>query len=181
MTAPQRTPRQGTAQARATVAGVFRLQLLANGLGVTIVFLYVRYLVPQAGIGTRGDLNLVVFGAYLGINLLVAFPLNLVLLRRAVIWVRNGTTPTDRQRWLVYRLPILETLSAFVAWIGGAVLFGILNSDFRTVGVGVALAGTVTCTLLYLLLEGHFRPVFALALADADVPLIGATSCPGCS
>lgn len=164
------TRRPGTARARATVRGVFRLQLIANGLGIAVVVLYLRLLVPQAGAGPAAHLNLVVFAGYFALTVLVAFPVNLVLLRRAVTWVRNGTTPTDRQRWLVYRLPLFEMLSALVAWLGGAVLFGILNRTLVAVGVGVALAGVVTCTLLYLLLEAHFRPVFALALADADVP-----------
>lgn len=150
--------------------GVFRLQLLANGLGIAVVVLYLRLLVPRVGDGAQAHLNLVVFAGYFAINLLIAFPVNLALLRRAVIWVSNGTVPTDRQRWLVFRLPFFEMLSALVAWIGGAVIFGILNRTLVAVGVGVALAGVVTCTFLYLLLEGHFRPVFALALADSKVP-----------
>ncbi len=166
----ERRRRQGTAQARATVAGVFRLQLLANGLGVGVVVLYLRLLVPADRLAAKGDVNLVVFGSYLAVMLLVAFPVNLLLMRRAVVWVRNGDTPTARQRWLVFRLPLLETIASFLAWTGGAIAFGIINTGFRRVGVGVGLAGLVTCTLLYLLLEGHFRPVFALALEDADLP-----------
>ena len=45
-----------------------------------------------------------------------------------------------------------------------------VNADVQRVSVGIALAGVVTCTLLYLLLEGHFRPLYALALLDADLP-----------
>jgi adenylate cyclase len=64
----------------------------------------------------------------------------------------------------------METATALVSWFGAAVLFGWLNQDVQRVAIGVALAGVVTCTLLYLLLEGHFRPVFALALQDAQLP-----------
>jgi hypothetical protein len=39
------------------------------------------------------------------------------------------------------------------------VLFGVVNADVQRVSVGIVLAGIVTCTLLYLLLEGHFRPL----------------------
>jgi len=152
------------------VAGVFRLQLLANGLGIGAVVLYLRLLVPSGRLAENGDVNLVVFGSYLSVMLLVAFPLNLLLMRRAVIWVRNGVTPTARQRWLVFRLPLLETVASFLAWTGGALAFGIVNDGFRRIAVGVGLAGLVTCTLLYLLLEGHFRPVYALALQEADLP-----------
>jgi adenylate cyclase len=87
-----------------------------------------------------------------------------------VSWVRVGNPPTERQRKLLFSLPAFETLTALVSWVGAAVLFGVLNADVQRISVGIALAGVVTCTLLYLLLEGHFRPVYALALADADLP-----------
>jgi len=159
-----------TAQARSTIRGVLGFQILANGLGLSVVLLYVSLLFPANGSAAERTLNLRVFGSYLAVNVLLALPLNLVLLRRAVVWVREGTKPTGRQRWLVMRLPLLETGSAFVSWVGAAVLFGVLNDEARRASLGIGLAGVVTCTLLYLLLEGHFRPVFALALQDADLP-----------
>jgi adenylate cyclase len=163
-------PPPGVVQARSAVGGVLVLQILANGLGVGFVALYLRLLVPAGQLARNGDLNLVVFGVYLGAALLIALPANLLLLRRAVVWVREGTPPTARQRWLLFRLPLLETLGSLVGWFVAAVVFGVINVGFRRVGVSIALAGLVTCTLLYLLLEGHFRPLFALALRDADLP-----------
>ena len=160
----------GTARARSTVRGVLGFQLLANGLGLSIILLYVSLLFPPGNTDEESAVNVKVFGAYLALNLVVGLPVNLLLLRRAVVWVREGTAATARQRWLVLRLPILETGTALVSWFGGAVLFAIINESARRVSVGIALAGVVTCTLLYLLLEGHFRPVFALALRDADLP-----------
>jgi adenylate cyclase len=152
------------------VSGVLVRQVLANGLGVAFVGLYLRLLVPRAQLAESTDLNLVVFGIYLGANVGIAFPINLLLLRRAVVWVREGTTHTGRQRWLLFRLPLLQTLGSLVSWFGAALVFGVINAGFRRVSVSIALAGLVTCTLLYLLLEGHFRPLFALALRDADLP-----------
>jgi len=160
----------GTARARSTVRGVLAFQLLANGLGLSVILLYVTLLFPPGNTAQESALNLKVFGAYIAVNLVIGLPVNLLLLRRAVVWVRQGTAATARQRWLVLRLPFLETGTALVSWFGGAVLFGVLNESARRVSVGIALAGVVTCTLLYLLLEGHFRPVFALALRDADLP-----------
>lgn len=160
----------GTARARSTVRGVLGLQLLANGLGLSLILLYVSVLFPANTGEKAAALNVRVFGVYLVINLLLGLPVNLVLLRRAVVWVREGRHPSARQRWLVLRLPLLETGTALVSWFGGAVLFGVLNTSARRVSVGIAFAGIVTCTLLYLLLEGHFRPVFALALRDSDLP-----------
>ncbi|MFN8049991.1 MAG: adenylate/guanylate cyclase domain-containing protein [Acidimicrobiales bacterium] len=160
----------GTARARSTVRGVLAFQLLANGLGLSVILLYVSFLFPPGNSDHESSLNLRVFGVYLAINVIIGLPVNLLLLRRAVVWVREGTEATARQRWLVLRLPLLETITALVSWFGGAILFGIINSSSRRVSVGIALAGVVTCTLLYLLLEGHFRPVFALALRNRDLP-----------
>lgn len=162
----------GPARVRATVWGVVALQVAANSLGVLAVVLYFRFLYPLGAEEELNDrrLNVVAFGSYVVFITLLGMPLNALLLRRAVTWVREGTRPTDRQRKLLFNLPLAETLTAFLSWIGASVLFGVINSDVKSVAVGIAIAGAVTCTLLYLLLEGHFRPVFALALADADLP-----------
>lgn len=158
-----------TARARSTVRGVLGIQLLANGLGVSVVLLYVTLLFP-GGSTEESAVNVAAFSVYLAVNLLLGLPVNLLLLRRAVVWVREGTEATSRQRWLVLRLPLLESLTALVSWVGGALLFWLLNPTAWRASIGIGLAGIVTCTLLYLLLDGHFRPVFALALRNADLP-----------
>ena len=152
--------------------GVVFLQAAANGLGILVVALYFAYLFPPGEERELAapEINVPVFVGYLVFMLLLALPLNALLLRRAVSWVREGRPPTDAQRRLVFSLPLLETASALVAWAVAAVIFGVVNSGVARVSVGIMLAGVVTCTLLYLLLEGHFRPVFALALAGADLP-----------
>ncbi|MEJ5255755.1 MAG: adenylate/guanylate cyclase domain-containing protein [Acidimicrobiales bacterium] len=159
-------------QALATVRGVIMLQVLANGAGALVVFLYLQYLFP---VRTPEDeqrlgINLTVFGAYLLITLLIAFPLNRHILGRAMAWVRDGREPTELERLSTLTQPLQQTVSAFLGWVGAAVIFGILNEDATRVSLGIVLAGLVTCALLYLLLERHFRPVFALALQDADLP-----------
>ncbi|HTO00879.1 MAG TPA: adenylate/guanylate cyclase domain-containing protein [Microthrixaceae bacterium] len=159
-------------RARTTARGVTLLQITANSIGVAAVTLYFRFLYPpHAGAElSGGTINLVAFGSYLGFMVVLALPLNVMFIRRAMKWVREGTKPTERQRKLLFKLPFAETLSAFVSWVGAAILFGVVNNDAQRIGIGIALAGLVTCTLLYLLLQGHFRPVYALALIDADVP-----------
>ncbi len=170
-----RAPRQhvpDTIRARSTVRGVIAIQVLANGLGVAVVVIYFQLLFPNGGRAELTDptLNLWAFGIYLAVNVLLLLPLNGLLLRRAVAWVRVGNPPTERQRRFLFSLPGFETLTALASWIGAAVIFGIINSDVQRVSIGIALAGIVTCTLLYLLMEGHLRPLFALALADAELP-----------
>lgn len=162
----------GEARARATVAGVVRLQLLANSLGVLAVGSYFRFLFPVEAQEELADpnLNVAAFGIYLAVMLVLALPVNALVLRRAVIWVREDTPPTRRQRKLLFNLPLAETLASFISWLGAAVLFGAINQDVQRISAGIAIAGVVTCTFLYLLLEGHFRPVYALALKDAELP-----------
>lgn len=162
----------GEAQARSTVTGVVRLQIVANSIGVIAVALYFGFLFPPESTGDLApiDLNITVFVGYLAVMILLALPLNALALRRAVDWARNSTPPTERQRRLVLRLPLVETASAFLSWLGAAVIFGMINRDVQRISIGIVLAGVVTCAFLYLLLEGHFRPLFALALADAELP-----------
>lgn len=162
----------GPARARATIRGVLLLQALANGLGLLAVGAYVQFLLPdsQEGRLESRTINLVAFGVYLGVMVVVAAPVNALLLRRAVSWVRLGEPPTERQRRRLFSLPAFETASALVSWIGAAVLFVLINQELSSIAVGLALAGVIVCTMLYLLLEGHFRPIFALALIDAELP-----------
>ena len=159
-----------TAQTRATIAGVLTFQVIANGAGAVVVALYLRFLFPGPSDPTRTELNLLVFAVYLALFVLVGTPANVLILRRAVSWVREGRPPTGKERWFVFRLPLFETAASFLSWLIAAVAFGIVNHDERRVVLAIALAGLVSNTMLYLLLEGHFRPVFALALRDADLP-----------
>jgi adenylate cyclase len=152
------------------VRGVLKLQLLANGLGFSLVLVFVRLLFSTREIGERGELNLLVLGAFIAVMVILGLVVNGLLLRRAMVWVRDETPPTGRQRWLLFRLPFLESLAAMVTWAVGVVLFTLINASAARASVGIALAGILTCSALYMLLEGHFRPVFALALAETDLP-----------
>jgi adenylate cyclase len=162
-------------QARAAVRGVILLQLAANGAGALVVYAYLRLLFPisidENADGVPGDeLDLVVFLIYLGISILLAIPVNRIVLNRAVHWVKEGREPTDAERRATLTQPLRQTASAFLVWLGAAIIFGLLNENESRVAAGIVLAGMVTCALLYLLLERHFRPVFELALADAELP-----------
>jgi adenylate cyclase len=154
------------------VFGVVLLQLLANGAGAVVVLTYLRWLFPVElpSDGLDQTLNAVVFGTYLFLTFIIAAPLNALMLRRAVAWVREGREPTADERQETFIQPFRQTASAFLGWVGAALIFGVLNERGARVSVGIALAGLVTCSMLYLLLERHFRPIFALALEDAELP-----------
>lgn len=167
---PLRYPRP--LQALTTVRGVVKMQLLANGAGAVIIYVYLRFLFPihtEQG-SEQYDLNLVTFAAYLAILIFVAIPVNTMLLRRALSWIREGRAPTEEERLNSLSQPFQQTFSAFISWLGAAVIFGILNVGQVRLAGGIMLAGLVTCALLYLLLERHFRPVFTLALENAAPP-----------
>lgn len=162
---------QNLIAARAAVRGMVLIQVVANGLGVLVVTLYFQFVLPRSEVTFDDrELNLVVFGTYLAVVFLIALPINAALLGRAVSWVREDRAPSSRERRLLFTLPTVETASALLSWFGAAVLFGVINEDVRRIAGGIALAGVVSCTLLYLLLEGHFRPLFALALRHAELP-----------
>jgi len=160
----------GSPQARAAIAGIIRLQLVANGTGAVAVALYLRFLFPVGEVIDRTEVNLVVFSSYLAVTMLLGAPLNAAVLRHAVSWVRDSRPPTPSERRTVFRLPLYETVASFITWLGAAIVFGVINGDQRRVAVAIILSGLVTCTLLYMLLEAHFRPIYALALVDADLP-----------
>jgi adenylate cyclase len=155
------------------VRGVILWQLAANGAGALVVLVYLRLLFPLR-LEERTDeelgLDLAVFGGYLLVTVLLAIPVNRVVLRRAVQWVRENRPPTPHERRATLLQPFRQTVSAFLVWLGAAIVFGLLNESEGRVAIGIVLAGLVTCSLLYLALERHFRPIFELALEDATLP-----------
>lgn len=161
--------RDPSAQARATVSGALVWQIVANFFGFMIVAIYVMVLFPS-GSASAVRTTVQVFTAYVATIVLLATPLNWFLLGRAVRWVRDGTEPTESQRRLLFRLPLLQTLPALVWWAAGAFIYGLINDGSRRVSIGICFAALVTCAGLYLLLESHFRPVFALALKTSELP-----------
>ncbi len=148
------------------------IQVLSNGLGVLIVSLYFIFLLPDSAIRELGPKrwNFLVFTTWIAFMLILAVPVNTIFLRKAVAWVSERREPTDVERKVLFSLPAAETVSALVSWLVAAVLFGLLNEEVAHTSLGIAMAGVVTCAMLYLLLEGYFRPLFALALRNAPVP-----------
>jgi adenylate cyclase len=165
---------QGVDLARATVRDVLMAQLLAIAGGALAVGLYLRLLFvdvsDEMGIHDADGEALIL---YLTAIVLIALPLNAVVLDRGLRWVRADRAPTDRERWWTVAQPLAQSLTAFAVWLGAAAIFIALNWGNRPgirIGLGIALAGLINCCLLELLLARRFRPVFALALAHAPLP-----------
>ena len=159
-----------TSRARSTIRSVLGLQLFANGLGAIVVIAYLLLLFPVEQEGERVlGVNGAVFGIYLSLTLVVSIPLNRFGLRRALQWALDDRAPTAAERNDTLLQPLRQTAPALLGWVGAAIIFSIVNDDPARVAVGIALAGMLTCTLLYQLLERLFRPLFALALADVEL------------
>ena len=162
-------------RARAALRGVLALQLLANAAGAAVVVAYLLLIYPVEEQGSRiVGLNLAVFSAYVVVTAVVSVPVNRILLNRAVGWAREGRHPTAAERRDTLLLPLRQTFSSLVGWVGAAVIFGLLNDDRSRISVGIAIAGMLTCTLLFQLLEQRMRPLFALALEGTDPAALGA-------
>jgi adenylate cyclase len=160
-------------QARATIRGVLLLQLVANGAGAAVVIVYLGLLFPITTADDGGrqlGLNVATLAVFLLATVGVAFPLNRVMLTKAMGWVREGRPPTPEERSETLSQPLVQTASAFLTWVGAAIVFGALNDNVRRVSFGVLLAGLLVSAILYLLLERHFRPIVALALAGQPAP-----------
>jgi adenylate cyclase len=157
-----------------TVRRVLLAQLLAIAGGALAVAVYLRLLFVdlshEAGFN-EGDGE--ALAVYLTAIVIIALPLNAVVLDRSLGWVRSDRTPSARERWWTVAQPVAQSLTAFGVWLGAAAIFAVLNRGGETglrIALGIALAGIINCCLLELLLARHFRPVFALALARAPLP-----------
>lgn len=160
------------AKARTRPWGILAYQAAANTIGVAAVAGYFAFLYPSSttvGLNSSG-VNVIAFSVYVLVMVILGIPSNLFVVHRAASWVTRGTKPTDSQLRSVFRLPLAQTAGALVSWLGASILFGLINYRAGRIAIAIFLAGVVTCTLLYLLLEGHFRPVYALALKEADLP-----------
>ena len=137
-----------------------------NVLGGVLVWVYLRFLFPWNDAGRPRDdaLNERVFLAYLLLVTLISFPIQSVLMNLAVRWAERGRLPGRFRRGLVLRLAMTLSLQNYVWWALAGLLFALLNRSPR-VGVGIAVAGLVTSTLIYLLLDRPIRPLIDLVQA----------------
>lgn len=161
-------------QARTTVRGVLLLQLLANTAGGAVILVFLRFILPLFGSsdGNNVQINLLVLGVYLGVVVFIALPVNKHILHKAMGWVREGRVPTMEERRETIGQPLFQTGTAFLGWVSAALVFGRIYNDYRKTAFGVFLVGMFVCVLLFQLLERHFRPVFALALEDVELPRV---------
>jgi adenylate cyclase len=163
-------------RARAANRMALLIALATNIGGAVFVTIYVGVIFPgSTHIGIEdGEINVALVVAYVLSVLALAIPYNILTLRRGLRWVGEARRPSATERWIVLTHPVRQSVSAFLAWLGAAVIFGVLlqgTPESRTqVAVGVVVAGLFTCALQELLLDKSFRPLFALVLDEARLP-----------
>ena len=148
-------------------------QVLANGPPsvVTAAFL-VAFLETDSGYVVRNSAALALYGA-LGFAFMILFGFR--QFPREVAWLREERSPTDRERARLLIAPLAGAGGALAMWIGGAVLFTLINlgestGDALVTGGTILLGGASTSALVYLSFERIMQPMVALALAESPPP-----------
>jgi adenylate cyclase len=151
------------------------LMIGANVIGAAIVFALIRWVLPLPHVDAPDHVqrvNLLALAAYLVFAVPAGMLWVLWLLRPVLAWLRADRPPSAAEQHVVLLTPAREVLVHFSLWALGAVVFTIINLQYSgklalLVAITVALAGTATCAVAYLLAQRVLRPVAARALADS--------------
>ena len=151
----------------------YLLAAVANLSGAAVVFVFLNFL-TGTGLSTGNDwASFGVILVYFGGAVLVSRQRVTRALLPAARWLEEDRPPTPTERDAFLRMPGALTLHVFGAWIGGAVLFGVLNAtvfpnpaqrDIQIV-ITILLGGLTSCGMFFLLVERSMRTAFARALS----------------
>ncbi len=155
----------------------------ANAVGAALVAIHQGLVSRPAGVGGgRWAHDLVVSAAALVLYAGIAGTLTARLARRlsaaTVEWVESYRNPTPRERAIALSFPVRLAFVVFAWWLGGAVVFGLLNGfAFHAPGsyvvqvvMSIILGGLTTCGVVFLMLERLNRPIFVLTLRAGHRP-----------
>jgi adenylate cyclase len=154
----------------ATVVGRAGLANLAGALVASVYFVFI-----ERDVGAF-DEHVEFAAAVAALSMAVALPVGGVLSTRAVEraqrWVYERRTPSMGELVTTLGLPGRLAAVSFSVWLAVAgvvavsnVLVGDPAVEVVRGGIGVVLAGLVTCMAVFLLTEPPLRPLFAAALA----------------
>ena len=152
-----------------------------NSLGAAVIFVYLTLVFPLEGGDTfPSDLTSFLLAALLVIlGTVYVTTRSLRATRRLRRWLPTHADPTPAVREELLALPRRATGFTAQAWAASAVTFAALNANNGTtyaleVLASTILAGVMTCTGLYLVVERVLRPEVSLVLADDAAPPEGA-------
>jgi adenylate cyclase len=151
-----------------------RAAIIANGLGATVVFVFLAFINPLP-IDPADDARLTVVNAIVFVVYMTAtLPLGIALARRRNAgvweWLASDRQAGERERAAVLRNPLDFALSSGAFWFAAAIVFTPINATVSgvlglAVAVTIILGGVTTGAVGYLLVERILRPVTARALA----------------
>jgi adenylate cyclase len=156
--------------------------VLANLAGAAVVFTFASWVIPNPEVENTARvivINLVAFGVYVFLGLVVGVIWGTRRLLPMRSWLKEERDPTPEEQRAVLRAPLWVALVAAAIWAFAVPVFAGLNAVFDpllvlTVGLTVALGGVTTSALAYLLTERLLRAIVARALAASppDRPLV---------
>jgi adenylate cyclase len=152
--------------------------IAANGFGATVVFLFLRFVLPPPPHVSHTNrvlaLDAIAFVVFGMLGLVIASAWLKRLWTRRIAWVTAGRAPSTEERELTLRFPLTQQGVIGLTWLSGAVIFSALNAPFSgelagNIAITIVLGGLVTCALGYLLGERAMRPITALCL-ESGIP-----------
>ena len=164
----------GAAVYRRTFALLTIAAAVANTAGAGVVFVFAAFVIPGPDVADTAELvvtNLVAFGIYLLLGLIVGVLWATSSLRPVRDWLREDRKPSKDEQRMVLRAPARIALINAVVWAVAVPVFTLLNTTFSgrlalIVAITTALGGVTTTALAYLLNERLLRAATARALAD---------------
>lgn len=151
--------------------------LTANLAGAALSYVYFSLLIPRHPDERENLVSLTVLAGAMLLGSILGYAGSRRVFFPIRRWLSAGGPPSERLQRTVLEGPRLLASTVLVFWLAGSLVYGALNWWFRAseaeiaqILSGVALAGMITATLVFLLTERTFRPLFALALAGGTPP-----------
>ncbi len=148
--------------------------VVANVVGALVVALVVTLVVPEPSAAFTTHVvvaNLVAGALYIVVAVPIGYVWGLRHFDGLEEWLAAGAPPSPHEQRMVLRGPVHLLKVQAVLWLGAVVVFAVLDATFsgplaRNFALTVALGGTTTCAVTYLLSERALRPIAMRVLAD---------------
>jgi adenylate cyclase len=155
--------------------------IAVNLVGALIALTYLAFVFPPDPDDGRISiaLNLVALGIYLPAAMALGSRRVRHAARALRTWAASDRAPTDVERRLVLRLPVINAISTGGLWLVAAGVFALLNREVSGAFAGdvfgtVVLCGIVVTTAEFLGNERLMRPAVARVLSTDPPPEAGA-------
>ncbi|MGJ9413803.1 adenylate/guanylate cyclase domain-containing protein [Aeromicrobium sp. CF4.19] len=175
-------PEQSTRRLRVRIQLLLTVLLvITNLIGAAIVLVLRLWVLPGGSPNDAYALSLAIATpVYVGVAVLVGATVGTIACVRPLRWALQDRQPTEKERRTALRLSIRLTAIQVVLWGAAVVVFTVLSTVLQpaaalSAGLSVAIAGTVVCTIAYLISEYAFRPIAARALTDGPLENVHGT------